>query len=434
MSRRTPLVVGVLVDLERTPDAGGHVKCWERIAEAAVGDDRVDLTVHFLGRGYSCVELASNVRFVTHAPLFPTSRLGFIEAGPSVTDLAPRHPGVASHLRGCDLVHTTYAWFALSRTALEHSRRTGAPLVTSLHTDVPEYTRVFTEQATHSLLGDGAAARFVAGRLRVPERARAHMRRRLEEYVKQTDWVMASSTEGMALAAGILGHRVSRLRRGIDKSRFHPSHGDRRYIEEQYGIPRDEPLLLYVGRVDASKSPLVLAEAAAIMRGRGVPVHVLFVGGGDQRAQVEQVAGAAAVCAGPLPQEALPRLYASADLFVLPSTTELRPNVVIEAKSSGLPVVLSSEGGARELIHAPEDGVLVDGAEPKRWAAVLERLVEDGSRRAVMARRARAAVESDIPSWRDVLEEDVLPVWRRVTRDVTPAFQASTKRRSRPPS
>lgn len=45
-----PLSVGVLVDLELTENAGGHVKCWQRIAEASLYlPDRVDLTVYFLG-------------------------------------------------------------------------------------------------------------------------------------------------------------------------------------------------------------------------------------------------------------------------------------------------------------------------------------------------------------------------------------------------
>ena len=55
----SPLKVGVLVDLTLSQDAGGHVKCWERIAEAAIGlGDRLDLTVHFngpaLASGSSC--------------------------------------------------------------------------------------------------------------------------------------------------------------------------------------------------------------------------------------------------------------------------------------------------------------------------------------------------------------------------------------------
>ena len=47
-----PIKVAVLVDLERRPGAGGHVKCWERLAEAASRHAaHVDLTVHFQGSG-----------------------------------------------------------------------------------------------------------------------------------------------------------------------------------------------------------------------------------------------------------------------------------------------------------------------------------------------------------------------------------------------
>src|SRR5207249_12007193 len=58
-----PLKVGVLVDLVLTPDAGGHVKCWQRIAEAAVGcADGLDLTVHFNGPQARRIELSPSVR------------------------------------------------------------------------------------------------------------------------------------------------------------------------------------------------------------------------------------------------------------------------------------------------------------------------------------------------------------------------------------
>src|SRR5438876_12131091 len=57
--------VGVLVDLDLTPDAGGHVKCWQRLAEAAVDcADEIDLTVHFSGPEARRIELSPTVRYV----------------------------------------------------------------------------------------------------------------------------------------------------------------------------------------------------------------------------------------------------------------------------------------------------------------------------------------------------------------------------------
>src|SRR5881275_3264904 len=62
-SAPTRLKIGVLVDLDLTPDAGGHVKCWQRLAEAAVDcADELDLTVHFSGPEPRRAELSPNVR------------------------------------------------------------------------------------------------------------------------------------------------------------------------------------------------------------------------------------------------------------------------------------------------------------------------------------------------------------------------------------
>jgi glycosyltransferase involved in cell wall biosynthesis len=127
---------------------------------------------------------------------------------------------------------------------------------------------------------------------------------------------------------------------------------------------------------------------------------------------------------GPLPQAALPVLYASADVFVFPSESEVSPNVVLEARACGLPVVVSArDGGARFVRAHGMDGVLVEDADPTAWAAAIEPLLVDVEARREMGVRARAAVEATAPSWRKVLEEDLLPVWRAAAegRDSDPA-------------
>src|ERR1700685_1458730 len=80
-ARAPALKVGVLVDLTLTDDAGGHVKCWERIAEAAVDfADELDLTVHFnapddLPARSRQIALSSNARYVLMPPVLSTRRL-----------------------------------------------------------------------------------------------------------------------------------------------------------------------------------------------------------------------------------------------------------------------------------------------------------------------------------------------------------------------
>ncbi|HAZ60706.1 MAG TPA: hypothetical protein DCY89_03935, partial [Gammaproteobacteria bacterium] len=92
--------VAVLVDLPLVPAAGGHVKCWERFAEAAVAaPGELDLTVFFLGERPETRELAPHVRY----RLLP-ARLGTrdlrLESGAGHTDLAGWHPRLARELAG----------------------------------------------------------------------------------------------------------------------------------------------------------------------------------------------------------------------------------------------------------------------------------------------------------------------------------------------
>src|SRR5258708_3571608 len=96
---RPRLTVGVLVDLIWSPHAGGHVKCWERLAAAALElPDRLDLTVHFIGDRRAVHRLGANVRYVLEPPVFSTERLRFLGDIPDHTDLAPWHPRVARAL------------------------------------------------------------------------------------------------------------------------------------------------------------------------------------------------------------------------------------------------------------------------------------------------------------------------------------------------
>src|SRR6185503_3693151 len=181
-------------------------------------------------------------------------------------------------------------------------------------------------------------------------------------------WVLASSEQDLARiqrAAPAAGRSL--LRRGIDKELFHPGRRDRRMLEEVYGVPAESFLLLFVGRLDAAKSAETAARAARLLIDRGAPVHLLFAGDGAQRKELEKMLGSrGSFLGGGIPQSELGRLYASSDLFVFPSETEVNPNVVIEAKASGLPVLVSNRGGSAQHVRRPgEDGFVLEERDPR---------------------------------------------------------------------
>ena len=133
--------VAVLVDLEWRETAGGHVKCWERLSKAATRRDDLDMTVHFSGEAERVHELAPNVRYLVHKPVFSTNRIPFLSHVPDHTDLAPNHWGLAGYLPSVDVIHTTDAFFNFAKTALRVAKRTPVPLTNSIHTDTPTTPR-----------------------------------------------------------------------------------------------------------------------------------------------------------------------------------------------------------------------------------------------------------------------------------------------------
>ena len=91
--------MAVLVDLVRHPGAGGHVKAWERFADAAtLFPDQLGLTVYFLGDGETEERLSDNVRIRTLPPAFGTGRIPWLRNGGGDTDLASYNPHLAKYL------------------------------------------------------------------------------------------------------------------------------------------------------------------------------------------------------------------------------------------------------------------------------------------------------------------------------------------------
>jgi len=418
-----PLSVGVFVDLKWSMEAGGHVKCWEHFAEAAAAvPEQLDLTVHFLGDAEEVYNIAGNVRYVTHRPALSTSRFRCMAKIPAQTDLAPVNLHLLPYLKDYQLVHTTGAFFALSKTARYYARRHSVPLVNSIHTDTPAYTRCFAAEVIRRMTGDGLLRGLLVDRLRLPERTSQYMLRKLDRYLARCDWVLVSRSEDLERVRVIQSEdRVSVLRRGVDKLTFHPRWRNRQTLRDAYGIPADRFLILYVGRLDAAKNVMTLARAARLLIDRGNPLQVMMVGKGPLEAEVRKLLGPAVTFPGVVPHSALGWLYASADLFAFPSETEVCPNVVLEARSSGLPVLLSARGGSAELILRRNlDGFLAGEDDPQSWARCLDILRRHPERRARAGAEARKVIDEEWPSWSDVLQQDLLPVWRDLIAEKAP--------------
>src|SRR5262249_8356359 len=120
------------------------------------------------------------VRYQLLPPVFSTARL--IRQLPDHTDLALWHPKLAEHLAGYDVIHTTDAFFCYARTATRFGRRHGIPVVTSIHTNTPEYARITTAKLLEGALGK-RAGRYVDGACGFSKMVSTLLSRRLAKHL-----------------------------------------------------------------------------------------------------------------------------------------------------------------------------------------------------------------------------------------------------------
>lgn len=413
MSLRTPLRVAALIDLPRTPQSGGHVKCWERLAAAAAKADLpLDLTVWFSGRAAD-EALGPHTRIRHLPPVFSTANLKFLPYVPDHTDLSPYHPQLARELVNYDVIHTTDGYFAFSRTAARVSRAHGIPLVNSFHTDTPSYARIFTQQTIEKIFGHSWLGRMMIDNWRLPERQEQGMKEKLHRHLEQCCSVLMTRAEDRMLAESIVGNdRVRTMRRGVDKAMFGPQWRDREGIERDYNIPKGRIIILFVGRVDIGKNIYTLLGAMEKLLAEGLPVHLVVAGVGPAMENVKQRLGAHASVPGFIAPEELARLYASADMLAVSSEVEVHSMVAVEAITSGCPALIADKSGIAQLFgNTPAMQTVGGGVEA--WTVALRDFVSQPDRQRVMHAAAIEYSHDHLAGWRDVLVEDLLPAWQQ---------------------
>lgn len=412
----SPVNVHVLVDLEWSAQAGGHVKCWERFAEAAIKVPDLDLTVHFSGEKAQRRQLSSSVVFEIHEPVFSTRRIPFIGHVPDHTDMAQFHPELARHLMKADVIHTTDAFFAFARTAERIAQQTFAPMVHSVHTDSVAYSELFTRTMLEEKFNILGLNRVLVDKLRIPQLVGKAMQARLNKHQSLCAHVLTSREEDRDVALrNVTPDKHSTLRLGIDRTVFKAGIGDRAALNEKYNIPDDSLVVVFVGRLDEGKNIYVLIDAVERALREGLPVFLIAAGIGPAAQDIERRLHANAACVGFLAPHELAEIYGSVDFMVLPSHVETWSMVAAEAMACGLPVIAAAESGVGRFIGDSHAGELVKEDTARAWAQALH--LADGLRNNSNLRdNAMLLAGQHFPTWLEALEQDLLPIWQKVRK------------------
>lgn len=219
-------------------------------------------------------------------------------------------------------------------------------------------------------------------------------------------------SDAMRLSAieryGAVPDRTHTIVNGFDTGVFHPR--PQAAMREKLGLPLDGRLLVYVGRLVATKGLLELVEAFGTLAAADPHLRLALVGDGVMREQLRATIRSngldgRVLMPGAMEPTGVAEWICAADLLTLPSWSEGYPNVVVEAIACGRPVVATDVGGTREIVDA-SNGLLV----PPRDAAALR----DALDTALTRPWDRAAIATAIArSWHDVAV-DTLAVCHRV--------------------
>jgi glycosyltransferase involved in cell wall biosynthesis len=202
-------------------------------------------------------------------------------------------------------------------------------------------------------------------------------------------------------AYGLNKDKIREIPNGVDCDRFSPkTFHDREKTRAAFGFPEKDLMLLYVGVVDERKNVKGLAQIWKSVS-RNCRAFIVVVGpvsreDEDQRLYNE-LKGYERELTGKLffveHTDNIELFYNMADIFVLPSTNEGLPNVLLEAMASGLPCLANKVSGTEDIINS-DNGILFDISETDSFLNGLKKLREPSSRAAIGKKARETAVKN----------------------------------------
>jgi N-acetyl-alpha-D-glucosaminyl L-malate synthase BshA len=201
----------------------------------------------------------------------------------------------------------------------------------------------------------------------------------------------------------------------IDISRFSHLDGVRLYVEsgcvglrneeEAIELNPDEKILLHASNFRKVKRVVELVEIMRIVVDHFPEARLIIAGDGPTRIEVERKIEALDLCNNIHllgVKSNMQEIMCSADLFLLNSTLEGMPLVLLEAMSCSLPLITTPAGGIPELVRPGKDGMVTKGFEQEEFAQAIIELLENDEKRKNLGQAGRKRVEESFSADRIV--------------------------------
>jgi N-acetyl-alpha-D-glucosaminyl L-malate synthase BshA len=286
-----------------------------------------------------------------------------------------------------DLVHSHYA-IPHAMAAYMAREIVGTPYVVTLHgSDV------------HSLGQDPAYKPVVK-----------HTLEKADAVTAVSEFLMKKAHEELGIEREI--HVIPNF---IDTSKFQPIGGVRLFVEsgcvglrkedEAIELHPEEKILLHASNFREVKRVVDLVEIMRIVVDHFPEARLIIAGDGPTRIEVERKIEALDLCNNVHllgVKSNMQEIMCSADMFLLNSTLEGMPLVLLEAMSCGLPVVTTPAGGIPELVRPGKDGMVTKGFEQEEYAQAIIELLENEEKLKKFGQAGRKRVEESFSAERVV--------------------------------
>jgi len=212
-----------------------------------------------------------------------------------------------------------------------------------------------------------------------------------------TTQVSQAGLERYVHVGAVPRHKIRYIPNGVDTERFKPNLEDRLEVRKELGV--DGFVWLAVGRFDPPKDYPSMLQAFASVVHKDSNTMLLIAGDGPLRETMENMARELGVekhvkFLGI--RRDIPQLMNAADAYVMSSSWEGMPNVLLEASATGLPIVATDVGGNREIVLDGVTGFLVPPRNPEALAEAMLRMTDlPEEKRREMGKAARKHIEEN---------------------------------------
>jgi teichuronic acid biosynthesis glycosyltransferase TuaC len=293
-----------------------------------------------------------------------------------------------------------YAGPAMARALVEYAGNLQPPDVIHAHWSYPDGWAA-------RALRDHFGCKLVVHARGTLERVIAQQSSRFRALITQpllaADAVIANShaLREDCLGLGVPAAKLHVIPNGVDLELFVPS--DKRVMKRSLGLDPSRAWVLYCGNLRHVKGVDLLAEAIPRLRAARPELGFVLVGDGELRAALQQSLAAflrdgSVIMTGALPQARVAQYMSAVDLLVLPSRSEARSNVIVEALACQTPIAAAAVGGIPEVVRVQHGRLFAPESSSAIVEAVLD-LTGDAARLVQLGEAGRKFVLEGDMTW-----------------------------------